>query len=131
MEYASGVLQQQRGYESALLLRVRALQAMGDLLGAANDLRASKVDHTSELEAMDSHISLVRHKVGPLYPCVAVCTEKWACLAMGDLLGASGDLGACTEADCRQLWRLQSPWIPWHRKVRCSDFHVCSCLHGV
>eukprot|EP00891_Asterochloris_glomerata_P003713 jgi/Astpho2/3713/fgenesh1_pg.00060_%23_30_t len=63
VKHASGVLQQQRGHEGALLLRVGALHAIGDTLGAASDLRASKVDHTTELEVVDHQISLARQKV--------------------------------------------------------------------
>ena len=39
---------------------------MGDLLGAASDLRASKKDYTKELEAVEYSISLARTKVCPL-----------------------------------------------------------------
>ena len=58
---------------------------MGDMLGAACDLRASKVGHPKELETLDSEISLTRQKVCPSYHGVAVYIEKWACLAMRDL----------------------------------------------
>ena len=109
MELASGALQQKRGHEHALLMRGKALLALGDMLGAASDLRASKAYHTNELEALDEHISIAREKVSPLCLCVAAYIERWACLAMRDLLGPAGILGAGTEADCRQLWRLQLP----------------------
>ena len=71
MEHASGVLQLQRGHEDALSLRLTALHAMGDLLGAASNLKASKLDYTKALEAMDYQIYLAQQKVCPLYLCVA------------------------------------------------------------
>ena len=45
---------------------VRASLAMGDTLGAASHLRASKEDHTKELETIVYQISLKRQQVCPL-----------------------------------------------------------------